>query len=92
MIRRIVALSRYLFASLLFSLAGLLYILLALAFYVIFFDPRQQTPDLDYFILIFGLFGLALSFIMAVCRRGATVHVVAEKPGNTNASWRRRPR
>lgn len=66
MIRRIVALSRYLFRSLLFSLAGLLYILLTLAFYIIFFDPRQQTPDVDYFILISGLFGLALSFIVTL--------------------------
>jgi hypothetical protein len=66
MIGRILALSHYLFRSLLFSLAGLLYILLALAFYIIFFDPRQQTPDLDYFILIFGLFGLAWSFIVTL--------------------------
>lgn len=36
--------------------------------------------------------GLALSFVTAVCRRGATVHVVAEKPGDANESWRRRPR
>ncbi|UCG24935.1 MAG: hypothetical protein JSW55_02775 [Chloroflexota bacterium] len=85
MIRRIVALGRYLFRSLLFSLAGLLYILLALAFYVIFFDPRQQTPDLDYFILIFGLFGLALSFIVTLsvaARANQAVHypLIAKLP------------
>jgi hypothetical protein len=77
MIGRIVALSRYLFRSLVFSLAGLLYILLALAFYIVFFDPRQQTPDLDYFILIFGLFGLALSFVVTLsvaARANQAVH------------------
>jgi hypothetical protein len=41
--------------------------ILALSHYLfIFFDPRQQTPDLDYFILIFGLFGLAWSFIVTL--------------------------
>lgn len=63
MSQRIFSLTTYLFRSLLFSLAGLLYILLTLAFYIIFFDPRQRTPDTDYFILVIGLFGLALSFL-----------------------------
>lgn len=85
MIRRIVALSRYLFRSLAFSLAGLLYILLALAFYIIFFDPRQQTPDLNYFTLILGLFGLALSFIVTLsvaARANQAVHfpLIAKLP------------
>lgn len=66
MIGRILALSRYLLRSLLLSLAGLLYILLALVFYIVFFDPRQQTPDLDYFILLLGLFGLAFSFVVTL--------------------------
>lgn len=63
---RIFALAFYLLRSLLFSLAGFLYILLSLAFYIIFFDPRQQTPDLDYFMLILGLFGLAISFVVTL--------------------------
>ena len=74
---RIVTLGHYLFRSLLFSLAGLLYILLALVFYIVFFDPRQQTPDLDYFILILGLFGMALSFIVTLsvsARANQAVH------------------
>jgi hypothetical protein len=77
MIGRIVTLARYLFRSLLFSLAGLLYILLALVFYIVFFDPRQQTPDLDYLILILGLFGLAYSFIVTLsvsARANQAVH------------------
>jgi len=67
---RIWSLSRYLLRSLLLSLAGFLYILLALVFYIVFFDPRQHTPDLDYFILLLGLFGMAFSFIVTLSVAG----------------------
>jgi hypothetical protein len=66
MTTRILALGRYLLRSLLLSLAGFLYILLALVFYKIFFDPGRHTPDLDYFILVLGLFGMAFSFIVTL--------------------------
>lgn len=61
--QRILTLTAYLFRSLLFSLAGLLYILVALAFYLVLFEPRQHTPDVDYYFLVLGIFGLALSFL-----------------------------
>lgn len=64
--QRILAISAYLFRSFLFSLAGLLYILLALAYYMVLFDPRQHTPDPDYFILVLGLLGLGLSFLVTL--------------------------
>jgi hypothetical protein len=63
MIQRILTLVLYLFRSLLFSLSGLLYFMLAMAFYVILLDPRQRTPDSDYFILILGIFGIVLTFL-----------------------------
>lgn len=66
MMGRIYVLSKYLFGSLLSSLAGLLYLLLTLAFYIVFFDPRQQTPDTDYFVLVMGVYGLALSFLTTI--------------------------
>jgi hypothetical protein len=66
MMVRILALSGYLLRSLLLSLAGFLYILLALVFYIIFFDPRQNTPDLDYYVLLLGLFGLGFCFIVTL--------------------------
>jgi hypothetical protein len=69
-IGRIFALGRYLFRSLLLSLAGFLYILLALVFYIIFFDPRQRTPDLDYYILLLGLFGLGFCFVVTLTVAG----------------------
>lgn len=66
MSQRILSLTAYLFRSVLLSLAGLLYILLALVFYLIFFDPRQHTPDTEYYILIIGLFGAVLTFLVTL--------------------------
>ncbi len=66
MSRRMLAIVAYLLRSHLFSLAGLLYILLALVFYLIFFEPRQQTPDIDYYILVLGILGLTLSFLVTL--------------------------
>ena len=77
MIGRIFGMSRYLFRSLLLSLAGLLYLIMTSAFYIIFFDPRQQTPDADYFVLVLGIFGLALSFLVTIsvaARANKAVH------------------
>lgn len=66
MTQRILTLTLYLFRSLLFSLSGLLYFMLTLAFYIIFLDPRQRTPDVDYYILIIGLFGVGLTFLVTL--------------------------
>jgi hypothetical protein len=66
MIQRILTLTLYLFRSLLFSLSGLLYFMLALAFYIVFLDPRQRTPDTDYYILILGGFGMGLTFLVTL--------------------------
>jgi hypothetical protein len=66
MSQRILTLTTYLYRSLLFSLAGLLYILVALAFYLVLFEPRQRTPDVDYYFLVIGIFGLALSFLVTL--------------------------
>jgi hypothetical protein len=52
MIQRITALALYFFSSLLFSLAGVLYVLLALTFWWVFFYPADQTPHADYYILL----------------------------------------
>lgn len=77
MTKRIFTLSQYFFMNMVFSLAGLLHILLALAFYIIFFDPRQQTPDVDYYILVLGVFGLIMAFLSTVtisARANKAVH------------------
>ena len=77
MIQRIVTLTIYLFRSLLFSLSGLLYFMLTLAFYIVFLDPRQRTPDVDYYILIIGLFGVGLTFLVTLtiaARANQSIH------------------
>lgn len=77
MIQRILTLTLYLLRSLLFSLSGLLYFMLTLAFYIIFLDPRQRTPDSDYFILVLGLFGVGLTFLVTLtisARANQSIH------------------
>lgn len=66
MSQRILTLSGYFLGGLLFSLAGLLYILLSLAFYMVFFDPTDQTPHADYFILVVGLYGAITTFLITL--------------------------
>jgi hypothetical protein len=66
MAQRILSLGFYLFRTLLFSLSGVLYFLLGLAFWWIFFDPGQQTPEAAYFTLVLGLFGTAVAFLVAL--------------------------
>ena len=66
MAQRILTLTGYLFRSLAFSLAGLLYTLLALVFWRIFFAPEQGTPDAPYYVLVIGLFGAAISFLITL--------------------------
>ena len=66
MTQRIISLGLYLLRSITFSLAGLLYLLLGLVFYMIFFQPGQHTPDLDYFTLVIGGFGIATSFLITL--------------------------
>jgi hypothetical protein len=60
-----------------FSVAGLLYILFALAFYIVFFPPNQQTPDADYYMLILAVFGSVFAFLVTLsvsARANRAVH------------------
>lgn len=67
MSRRIFALTRFLQGELMRSIVGALYILLAGALWWVLFNPRAgQVPDNDYFILIIGIFGLVLSFLVTL--------------------------
>ncbi|HSM55894.1 MAG TPA: hypothetical protein VK879_07040 [Candidatus Sulfomarinibacteraceae bacterium] len=66
MAQRILTVSGYLFRQLLFSLTGVIYIVLTLAFWRIFFDPSQSTPDSDYYILVIGLFGMGAAFLVTL--------------------------
>ena len=66
MIQRISTLTRYLSKTLLFSLPGLLYLLLTLAFWFLLFSPQQETPDAAYYQLIIGGFGAGLAFLVTL--------------------------
>ncbi|MDT8307233.1 MAG: hypothetical protein RRC07_14975 [Anaerolineae bacterium] len=70
MAQRIVTITSYLFSRLLFSLAGVFYILLALVFWRIFFDPRQSTPELSYYMLVTALFGAGITFLVTLSVAG----------------------
>lgn len=67
MSQRVLTLSRYLFRSLTRSVVGGLYILSALALWLVFFNPTQsQVPESDYFVLLVAIFGGVLSFLVTL--------------------------
>lgn len=72
MAQRILTIAAYLLKSLLFSLAGVFYVLLALVFWRVFFDPSQTTPEPSYYVLVVGLFGAAATFLitLSIASRG----------------------
>jgi hypothetical protein len=70
MAQRIITIASFLFRTLLFSLGGTMYVLLALVFWRIFFDPRQSTPELSYYTLVIGLFGGAITFLVTLAVAG----------------------
>ena len=63
MSRRLMVLTGYFLRNIFFSLAGSIYVILALAYWAIFFPPGQGTPDVDNYILIIGAFGAAMTFL-----------------------------
>ncbi len=67
MIQRILTLVRYLLTQHFKSISGVLYIMSALALWLLFFNPNMgRVPDPDYFILIVGVYGLLLSVLVTL--------------------------
>ena len=66
MTQRIRTLAGYFMRHLLFSVAGALYALLALVFWIIFFDPRMGSPEMGYYILMTGTFGALITFLVTL--------------------------
>lgn len=66
MMRRIWTLSRYFNGRLAHSLSGILYLIAALAFWIIFFSPSQGSPDFDHYFLMIGGFGAGLAFLLTL--------------------------
>lgn len=86
MSQRIATLVRYLSAQHLKSISGFLYILAALALWLIFFNPNMgSVPDPDYFVLLVGLFGFVLSILVTLsiasnANRLETSSIIARLP------------
>lgn len=70
MAQRILTLTIYLFRSLLFSLAGVFYLLGTLVVWRVLFDPTQGTPELSYYTLVIGLFGGGVTFLATLSVAG----------------------
>jgi hypothetical protein len=63
MTQRILVLTGYFFRTLLFSLAGSIYVIMALVYWAIFFPPTQLTPDVENYVLVIGALGAGLAFL-----------------------------
>ncbi len=63
MIRRIRTLSGYLFRGQAISISGVFMLLGTLAFWRLFFDPGQHTPEASYYVLLTTLFGAGMTFL-----------------------------
>ncbi|HRQ41058.1 MAG TPA: hypothetical protein PLD25_24340 [Chloroflexota bacterium] len=64
--RRIWTLTNYFTASLFRSLTGVGLIIATLVFWLIFFNPRQQTPEMAYYVLVIGVFGAGMGFLITI--------------------------
>ncbi|MCB8984151.1 MAG: hypothetical protein H6659_10015 [Ardenticatenaceae bacterium] len=80
MTQRILTLSRYFLRSLLFSLAGLIYILIGFAYWLVMFPPDQHTPEASYYILVLAAFGAGLTFL-------ATLTIASRANQAGHAAW-----
>ena len=75
MIQRIFALTGYFWRRLLFSLGGVFLLIAAVAFWGVFFNPRQgRVPEYGYFVLLVGAFGSAIAILatLIVCNKTAS--------------------
>lgn len=63
MTRRVWVLGRHMFGSLMFSLAGTLLVILALAAWAVLFPPGQGTPDFENYFLIIAALGGTITFL-----------------------------
>lgn len=66
MIRRIRTLSGYLLRSQAISISGIIMLLGMLAFWRLFFDPTQRTPEASYYVLLTTLFGAGMTFVATI--------------------------
>jgi hypothetical protein len=66
MMQRIGVLTAYFSRRLIRSLSGLLYLLGTLLFWYFFFSPHQGTPNVANYMLLIGVFGVAVAFMLTL--------------------------
>ena len=66
MMRRILTISRYFNGRFTHSFSGILYLIAALAFWIIFFAPSQGSPDFDHYFFMIGSFGVGIAFLVTL--------------------------
>ncbi|MBE2197961.1 MAG: hypothetical protein IAE79_05075 [Anaerolinea sp.] len=66
MTQRIWVLTRFLIQRTLFSLTGILYVILALVYWRFLFPAEQGTPDIENYFLIIGAFGAVMAFVVTL--------------------------
>lgn len=70
MMQRVYVLTTYFLQRLFRSVSGSLFILFMVAYWLILFNPQQTTPDVDYFIILVGVFGAVTAFLMTLTIAG----------------------
>ncbi len=63
---RISTLSRYFLQTFFPSITGIIFVLLTIAYWFVLFNPREQTPDVSYYILLIGIFGAGMAFLTTI--------------------------
>lgn len=64
--RRIWTLTNYFTLYLFRSLTGVGLVIATLVFWLLFFNPRQQTPEMAYYVLVIGVFGAGMGFLVTI--------------------------
>jgi hypothetical protein len=72
--RRIWTLTKYFTTSLLRSFTGVGLILATLVFWLVFFNPRQLTPDTAYYMLVIAVFGAGMGFLVTLMMASRANH------------------
>lgn len=63
MIQRILILLLYFVKSVIFSVTGLIMVVLSLVYWAVLFPPGQGTPDIENYIILVGVFGAVATFL-----------------------------
>lgn len=61
---RIWYLSRYFLRTFFTSITGIILLILTFGYWFVLFNPQQHTPDAPYYVLVIGVFGAAMAFLV----------------------------